>query len=129
MLTFVRQFIKSTSAWNNFLRPLRSAQEIRRWQQADRPVPPPHAIKVRNILCLADLFGIDVLVETGTFRGDMIAATKERFKQITSFEIFEPLAEKAKLRFRNDPNVEIIVGNSADKLPAVLASTASPVIF
>ena len=59
----------------------------------------------------------------------MISATKDRFKQIISFEIFEPLAKDARLRFRNDPNVEIIDGDSADKLPAILTRTASPVIF
>ena len=78
----VKQMVKSTSVWNKVLKPIRSASEIRSWQLNERPVPPPHSIKARNILCLADLFGIDVLIETGTFRGDMIAATKDRFKQI-----------------------------------------------
>lgn len=129
MFTFVKQFIKSTSVWNNILQPIRSAQEIHRWQLSERPVLPPHSIKVRNLLCLADLFGIDVLIETGTFRGDMIAATKDRFRQIISFEIFEPLAKTAKHRFRNDQNVEIVAGDSAQELPAVLTRVDSPVIF
>jgi hypothetical protein len=129
MLVSVKQFLKSTSVWGKVLNPIRSASEISGWQLNGRPVPPPHSIKVRNILCLADLFGIDVLIETGTFRGDMIAATKDRFKRIVSFEIFEPLAKSAKHRFQNDSNVEIILGDSANELPAILARTHSPAIF
>lgn len=129
MLASFKQLIKSTPVWDKILSPIRSASEIRNWQSRERPVPPPHAVKVRNILCLADLFRIDVLIKTGTFREDMIAATEGRFKKVISFEVFEPLANAAKGRFRNDPNVEVVTGDSATELPAVLARTSSPAIF
>ena len=129
MLTPVKQFLKSTVIWRSIVKPIRSEEEIRSWHLRDRPTPPPHAIKVRNILCLADLFDIHTLIETGTFRGDMIAATKDRFRQIISFEVFEPLAMKAKQRFQHDSTVEIITGDSAKELPGVLERVRYPAIF
>jgi hypothetical protein len=108
---------------------LRSARQTRAWFDEGRPTPPPHPVKVRNLLTLADLFGLEVLVETGTQKGATIAATRHRFKRIYSIEIFEPFVIAARRRFARDPNVTIIQGDSAASLPALLTSIDEPILF
>jgi hypothetical protein len=125
----LKEWIKSTPMWERLLRPVRDARDVDEWLVGGRPVPPPHGVKARNLLCLADLFGIDTLVETGTFRGDMISATKKRFRKIYSIEVFEPLASAASAKFSNDKNVEIINADSSDALPALLPRIIEPVVF
>jgi hypothetical protein len=78
---------------------------------------------------LADLFEIDILVETGTFQGETVQATKGRFKHVYSIEIFEPLAIAATKRFSRDKNVSIILGDSAKVLPTLIASIQEPILF
>jgi hypothetical protein len=72
---------------------------------------------------------MDILVETGTFRGDMIAATKDRFTKIYSIELSGLLANNARSRFGSDTNVEIIQGDSAVVLPSILSKVEQPAIF
>ena len=109
--------------------PIRSRPEIRRWLDNGRPSPPPHAIKARNLMVMTDLFGLDTLVETGTFKGMMIDATVKRFRKIYSIEIFEPLARRARERFAGDSRVTITHGDSATALPQLLPSIREPVLF
>jgi hypothetical protein len=101
--------------------------EIGDWIRAGRPIPPPHAVKSRNLLVLADLFNIDTMVETGTSKGAMIAATLDRFTRIYSIEVQPQLAANARARFAAVPDkVTIIEGDSGVKLPELLASGELP---
>jgi len=100
-----------------------------KWLRAGRPNPPPSAIKARNILVLADLFEIDTLVETGTNRGTMIAATLDRFKTIYSIEIDPGLAKAAQARFQANNGVHILLGDSAKTLPEIMPSLPDKVVF
>jgi len=100
-----------------------------RWLDAGRPIPAPHEVKSRNVLTLADLYGLDILIETGTYMGEMIAATKNRFKAIYSIEIYEPLAIKAREDFASAKNVNIILGDSATELPKLFEKISEPVLF
>ena len=45
---------------------------MRKWWAAGRPVPPPYDIKLATILCLADRIQAEVLIETGSWRGDAV---------------------------------------------------------
>lgn len=104
--------------------------QIERWIRSGRPIPPPHSVKVRNLLVLADLFDIDVLVETGTFKGDMIAATLDRFDRIYSIEIDPRLANAAQARFhRASGKVTIVVGDSGRMLPAIIGKLPDRALF
>jgi hypothetical protein len=101
-----------------------------RWIRSGRPAPPPHSVKVRNLLVLADLFDIDVLVETGTYKGDMIAATLHRFDRIYSIEIDPRLAKAAQARFRrSDQKVSIVVGDSGKALPEIVRQLPDRALF
>src|SRR5436190_14037423 len=72
---------------------------LRRWLKNGRPCPPPHIVKSRNLTAVADLFNLNILIETGTWRGNMIDATVDRFERIYSIEISKQLANKARRRF------------------------------
>jgi hypothetical protein len=126
MLNTVKDNIRGSRLWREIAYPLREHRKVSQWRRAGMPPPPPHSIKVRNLITVADIFGLDVLVETGTYRGQMIDAAKDRFRKIYSIEIFGPFAEAAARRFSGWHNVEIVHGDSAAFLPQVLDQTAPP---
>ncbi len=73
--------------------------------------------------------GLHVLIETGTYRGDMINAVKNVFKKIYSIELGEDLALKARKRFAALPNINIIQGDSARKIPDLSNKIQEPAVF
>ena len=69
------------------------------WLISGRPDPPPPFVKQRIIKEYARKFGTEVMVETGTFFGDMVNATKHDFKEIFSIELDDMFFRRAKERF------------------------------
>ncbi|MEQ9008595.1 MAG: hypothetical protein RLP12_11970, partial [Ekhidna sp.] len=59
---------------------------------------------------------ISVFIETGTFAGDTIAELEPSFDQLVSIEIDDDLYAKAVSRFADSRKVEILQGDSAQKL-------------
>lgn len=107
-----------------------SGSAIRRWMLQGRPTPPPAAIKIRNILVLADLFEISAFVETGTYRGGTVAAVIPRFDRIWSIELDQRLAQRAMQRFASaGEKVRIVQGDSATALPTVIGELPDRVLF
>ena len=53
-----------------------------RWKKAGAPVPPPRLIKESIITRYLKSTGYSILIETGTFRGDMIFAQLRNAKKI-----------------------------------------------
>jgi hypothetical protein len=102
---------------------------FKKWKQDGCSIPPPHDIKRLIIRRFQKKYEYKVLIETGTFRGDMVEAQKTNFKKIISIELGIELYEKAKQRFANDKNVLIIQGDSGKVLPSVLDNITEPVIF
>ena len=84
---------------------------------------------MRNILAVAELFGIKTLVETGTQAGATLAATLPYFDRLYSIEIYEPAVLAARKRFAGDPKVTIVHGDSATALPALVTTIAEPILF
>ena len=60
------------------------------------------------------------LVETGTFFGQTVSALRKDFELLISIEIFEPLYHFNARQFRNHPNIEIVLGDSTQKIPAAI---------
>ena len=69
------------------LRRLKDWLDVSKWERAGCPDPPPHPIKQRVLREHAQRFGLDVLVETGTFTGHMIASMKDDFRKLYSIEL------------------------------------------
>ncbi|HEV8634531.1 MAG TPA: class I SAM-dependent methyltransferase [Chloroflexota bacterium] len=104
-------------------------RELRRWERSGRPVPPPHAVKQRVLRAYAHAFGPRVLVETGTYMGDMVAAMLDQFDRIYSIELSEELHARARARFADEPRVTILQGDSARVLPELLKELGVPCLF
>jgi hypothetical protein len=104
------------------------------WQRISRvlnpgPRLPTHAQKQAVIRQFAQRYGIECLVETGTCHGDMVAAMQKDFKKIISIELADQFYREVCERFKGVSNVELIHGDSAKKLPEVVAKLEAPAIF
>jgi hypothetical protein len=89
----------------------------------------PHSVKQSTIKEYQQKYGYTTLVETGTYKGDMVEAQKTIFDKIISIELGFDLFEKAKERFKYDKNVIIVQGDSGKVLPLILKEINEPVIF
>jgi hypothetical protein len=132
MKQLLKSVIKKTPAYPavrnwNFARSQERA--LAEWEQRGRPVPPPHIVKQQALRHLATEYGLRVLVETGTYYGDMVAAMKPHFDQVYSIELSRDLYEKARRRFAGDEGVTIIQGDSGVELGKLVARMKQPVLF
>lgn len=103
--------------------------DVVRWRLAGRPVPPPHRIKQLCVLEYGRRYGIDTLVETGTYMGAMIQAVRRRFRLIYSIELSEELHKRAAERFHRQRHVRLLHGDSATMLPGIIEQLEGPVVF
>lgn len=99
------------------------------WNRFKAPTPPPHKIKQFTITEFGKQYGCKVLVETGTFRGDMMEAQKNNFDKLYSVELSTEFWEKAKQRFKNDPQINLIQGDSGVVLPELVPTIDQPALF
>lgn len=107
-----------------------SAARVRKeWEAAGKPLPPPHTVKQQAIQYYQEKSGYSVLVETGTYKGDMVLAQKDFFKKIYSIELSQMLFEKAKKRFSGQPGIVLLQGNSGEVISDVLKELTEPAIF
>ena len=90
------------------------------WQNNGCPTPPPHKVKQLAIGDFQSKHNCNILVETGTYMGDMVEAQKNNFKMIYSIELGVELYKKATKRFKNDNNVMIVQGDSGMVFSKVL---------
>lgn len=99
---------------------------LRTWQQNGKDIPPPHVVKQMTVKEYAGRFKSEILIETGTFFGEMIYATRNSFSKIYSIELSEELAQRARKRFRQKKNICIIQGDSPNVLTSLLPSVSRP---
>ena len=102
---------------------------VAKWEAAGCPAPPPHAIKQKNIRDYRERFGLDVLVETGTFKGDMIQAMRGDFRKLYSIELADHFHEAAVERFKSDPSIEILHGDSGQVMSELVPKLDGPALF
>lgn len=103
--------------------------ELNEWVRRGRPAPPPHIVKQLTIREFAEKREVRVLIETGTYYGDMVEAMKDYFSRIYSIELSRELYEKAKQRFAGDDKVKIIHGDSGIELGKLIASLDQAAVF
>lgn len=113
----------------NWLEERKVQKELRRWEAKGHPCPPPHRIKQEALCKYRDQFGTRILVETGTFRGDMMHAMAGQFDQLYSIELSEQLFQKAKERFQDRPHVTILQGDSGRVLGDLIPKLSSTTLF
>lgn len=115
----VRRWVNKSLAWA--IIPL--------WRLGGSPIPTPHSVKQRSIRDFARRYGLTTLVETGTYRGDMVDAMKDSFTAIHSIELYEPLFTAAAAQFEIHSHIHIHFGNSADVFVSLLPGLAEPTLF
>ncbi|NHI94753.1 MAG: hypothetical protein EAX96_19840 [Candidatus Lokiarchaeota archaeon] len=104
-------------------------KEIIEWKENGKPNTLPSHLKHQIILNYAKKFSLYTLIETGTYYGDTIHATKNHFKSIYSIEISKKLFNIASKKFSPYNFIHIIHGDSSEKLKYVLSKTYDRCLF
>lgn len=99
------------------------------WEKIGRPSPPPHVIKVRTVTTFQKQTKYNVLVETGTFMGDMILSQLNNFDKIYSIELSEKFWQDAKELFKNESKVNLLKGDSGKKMHELIKELDESAIF
>jgi hypothetical protein len=99
------------------------------WKLRGKPVRSPHLIKQRTVREYGEKYGLRILIETGTYYGEMIAAMRKQFDRIYSIEFDPQLARRAVRKFESFPNIQILEGDSRQVLPELLKSLREPALF
>jgi hypothetical protein len=92
-------------------------------------IPPPHAVKFKTILHYKNRHHINILIETGTFQGEMVRKCRGHFQKIWTIELDEQLSRRAEKRLSRFKNIHVIQGNSPSKLSDILTVIKEPVLF
>ena len=103
--------------------------EARNWEKGGRCGPPPNLVKQKIVKEYARRFAVDTLIETGTYKGEMVSAIKNTFKEIFSIELDNKLFESAKKKFAKYSYIHIIHGDSGKILPEIISSLKKPCLF
>lgn len=105
------------------------AAKIKEWEDNGQPSPPPHVIKVRTVAAFQKQTNYNVLVETGTFMGDMILSQLHNFSLIYSIELSEKFWQDAKELFKKEPKVRLLQGDSGKKMHELVKELKDPAVF
>jgi hypothetical protein len=97
-------------------------KEAERWKKL-------HRVKQLAIRFYQTKNNINILVETGTYLGDMVWAQLNNFRKIYSVELDKELWENAVIRFKEYNNVSILQGDSGKVLNEVVAELNEAAIF
>jgi len=128
----IKRLIKKTQFYpllRNLLQKRIQEREMKRWERKGRFGPTPHIIKQNVLKAYSDKYGLNVLVETGTYFGDMVEAMKDCFVRICSIELDQHFFQEAKKRFVSAEHIEIIHGDSGEELGKVIKKINQPILF
>lgn len=89
----------------------------------------PHIRKRQLIRQYAREYDLHDFVETGTYLGDMIAALSNDFRTLHSIELFQPLYEKACVRFSRKQHIHLYFGDSRVELVKILSRLDTSALF
>jgi hypothetical protein len=102
---------------------------IEEWVKKGKPVPPPHEYKQLIIKSYRDKYRTKIFIETGTYLGETVLFSSSLFKQIYSIELDVKLASQAIEKFKDQKQIQILQGDSSDKLKEVLEIIQEPALF
>jgi len=89
----------------------------------------PHLLKQRTVRDYARRHQLRVLVETGTYFGEMVSAMRRHVERIYSIEVDPQLARRAVAQFARRPGITILEGDSGRLIPELLSTIAAPTLF
>jgi hypothetical protein len=118
-----------TGPISTVLVPLHQFVQVRLWQLRGRVGPTPHIVKEKIVRDYSRRYSLRVLVETGTYLGDMVWAMRKHFDEIHSIELDQALYKRAQTRFVKQSNVHLHLGDSAQVLSSITATMRTPTLF
>ena len=110
-------------------RPIYQRIELLLWAARGQRGVVPHVVKQRVVKEYAARYGLDTLIETGTYLGDMIWGVRRAFRAIHSVELDPSLYERAVRRFRGQGHVHLYLGDSAVLIGEIVAGLTAPALF
>lgn len=128
----IKEIIKKTAPYHllkNWAIKRRSATQLAEWEKKGKPVPPPHIVKQRVLKEYSKKYGLRIMVETGTFYGEMVEAMKNNFDLIYSIELSKDLYEYCTKKFKGYINIKLIHGDSGTELGNILDEISQPALF
>jgi hypothetical protein len=104
-------------------------EQFDEWEKSGKPSPPPHIVKQMAIEEYQKKFNIKILVETGTYLGDMVEAQRDSFEKIYSVELSKKLFQRAVKRFKLYSHISILNGDSGIVLNKLIPEIDTPALF
>lgn len=89
----------------------------------------PHLVKQLIVKSYQKKYKPQILIETGTYLGTMVNATKNNFDKIYTIELDEKLYKLAKNKFKDSKHIKVIFGDSVVSLPKLLRTIRKPSLF
>lgn len=123
----VRQFIPKGIF--DAIKEIETNYEYKKWENAGKPIPPSSPVKRLVIREYQKQTGHQVLVETGTYKGDMVYCQMNHFREIYSVELADFYYEQAVRRFKKYPQIHLYHGDSAKMLGQMINEIEEPIIF
>lgn len=108
---------------------IRDQLKLTAWRLGFNVVNPPHVVKQSTIVKYQQRTGSRVLIETGTYLGDMIFAQLNNFDRIYSIELSRELYDRGLKRFRGEPKVTLLNGDSGVRIDEIISALKEKAIF
>lgn len=104
-------------------------KQYNKWIASGKPLPPVHTVKQQRIDKFKRKYNINILVETGTYLGDMVWAQRKNFTEIYSIELSRMFADLAKKRFKQFSHITILEGDSGIEVKSLVKQIKEKAIF
>ena len=121
------------SALSNWVVTLKERVDYVRWKRAGAEGSATGSTcplqKRYALLELLRAHSLSLVVETGTFLGDMAAFLSARGFDVITIELDPKLAALARQRFAANRRVQLIEGDSGTRLPTVVGQLTHPALF
>jgi len=127
--TIFKKGLKKIPGLISIYKKILAAYTVQKWKADGMPAPAPHKIKESIVIEYSKSAGAKNLVETGTYMGEMVDATKKYFERIISIELDTALASKASQKFLKNKKVTILQGDSSALLPTIIKDISGKTIF
>lgn len=85
--------------------------------------PMPHSLKARTVKKYGNEYQCNVLIETGTYMGDLLKKCYNSFDYLSSIEISETLYERAKRVFKKKKKIHLYFGDSGKLLGRMITDS------
>ena len=122
MKALVKRVLKNTKIYfkiQTWINHKKQIKELRNYKPGkDRPLP--HIMKQNILKDYAEKYNLKILIETGTYYGDMVEAMRKIFITIYSVELSRSLFNRAVKRFKSYKHINLICGDSSMEINNIL---------